>query len=115
MNAPLDVPHTADLAALPVEVAVSAAPGVVSVTALANDGAVVTLTWDEIAASVSIRWAEGEAERLVLERESASKVSVRDERGAIEFHIWSEVEGLAGQLVVRVGDHVHVADTILRS
>jgi hypothetical protein len=113
MSATLEVPQIADLGDLPIEVAPLDAPGVVAVTAWATDGAAVTLTWDVIARSVSVRWLEAGDERLTLEREAASKVSVREERGQVEFWVWSDTQDLAGQLVVRVGDHVGVSDAIL--
>lgn len=72
------------------------------------------MTWDEIACSVSVRWQEGDEDRLILERETASKVSVREEQGRIEFWIWSDADGLGGELVVRVGDRVNVSDALLR-
>lgn len=114
MSVLLEVPRIADLNLLPVEVSKPGDPGVVSVTSWASDGAVVTLTWDEIAGSVSIRWLDAEGERMFLERETASKVSIRDERGQIEFWVWSEAAGLGGQLVVRIGEHVAVSDVLLR-
>jgi hypothetical protein len=113
MNAQLEVPELADLAGLPVDV-VSDSAGVVSVTTWANDGDVVTLSWDEIAGSVNIRWLEGDVERLVLERETVSKVSIREEQSQVQFWIWSDAAGLGGQLVVRVGERVMVSDAILR-
>ncbi|HEX2133546.1 MAG TPA: hypothetical protein VHH15_18535 [Actinophytocola sp.] len=114
MSAPLEVPRLADLDDLAVEASLSDASGVVSVTAWANDGSVVVLTWDEIAGSVSVRCTQGGEERLVIERETASKVSVREEYGRVEFWIWSGAEGLGGQLVVRVGAYVGVSDVLLR-
>ncbi|RWW94724.1 MULTISPECIES: hypothetical protein [Paenarthrobacter] len=59
--------------------------------------------------------ALGDEVRLVLERETPVKVRVRDERGVIEFHVWSRWEGMAGELIVRVGEHVSVHDTLLRT
>jgi hypothetical protein len=110
----LEVPRVEDLADLPVEVRRADAPGVTTVTALANDGDTVAVTWDEIACSVSVRWRE-EVDRLVLERETASKVSVREGQGQIEFWIWSDSDGLTGELVVRVGAQVTVSDKLLRT
>lgn len=110
----MEVPQLSDLDGLPVEVVSSEESGVVSVTTWANDGSVVTLAWDDTAGSVHVRWTEADEERLVVERETASKVSVREDHGRIEFWIWSGVGGLGGQMVVRVGDHVHVSDTLLR-
>ncbi len=110
----MEVPQLSDLDGLPVEVVNSEEAGVVSVTSRANDGSVVTLTWDETAGSVHVRWTEADEERLVVERELASKVSVREDHGRVEFWIWSDAGGLGGQLVVRVGEHVGVSDALLR-
>lgn len=115
MSAILEVPHLSDLDGLSLTAVPGDEPGVVSVTAWANDGSIVTMTWDEIAGSVHVRWVEAEGDRLVITRETASKVSVRDERGQIEFWIWTESPEVGGQLVVRVGDRVRVSDAILRT
>jgi hypothetical protein len=115
VSAVLEVPRISDLDALSVEVVFSDEPGVASVTARANDGAVVILTWDEIAGSVSVRWVEDGIERLALDRESASKVSIREERGRVEFWIWSGVDGLSGQLIVSAAERVSVTDVLLRT
>lgn len=61
-----------------------------------------------------VRWLGDADERLVIEREAAAKVSVREEQGQVEFWIWSDTDGLAGHLVVSVGDRVRVTDAILR-
>ncbi len=114
MSAQLEVPRLEDLSDVGVVIETSDQPWVVSLVAWANDGSTVTLTWDEIAGSASIRWLYGDEVRLVLERETPVKVSVRDERGVIEFHVWSCWEGMAGELIVRVGEHVSVHDTLLR-
>ena len=83
--------------------------------AWANDGSAVELAWDEIAGSASIRWVNGDELRLALERETASKISVREESGRIEFRVCSRCEGLGGLLTVQVGEHVAVHDTLLRT
>ena len=54
MNALMEVPRVSDLDGFPVEIVSLEGPGAVSVTTWANDGAVVTLTWDEIAGSVFV-------------------------------------------------------------
>ncbi|QRP47966.1 hypothetical protein [Amycolatopsis sp. FDAARGOS 1241] len=110
----MEVPQLSDLDGLPIEVVPADEPGVVSMTARANDGSGVTLTWDEIAGAVHVRWTEANKERLPLERETVSKVSVREEHGQIEFWVWSDADGLGGQLIVRVGEHVRVSDALLR-
>jgi hypothetical protein len=114
MSAQLEVPQPSDLDDLSIEVIQSDEPGVVSLTAWANDGAVVTLTWDEIAGSVLVTWMEANEERVRIEREMASKVSVREDRGQVEFWVWTDVGGLGGQLVVRVGEQVGLSDVLLR-
>lgn len=115
MSAAMEVPQLSDLDGLPIEVVRLDEPGVVRVTGWANDGSVVTLTWDEVAGSAHLRWVEDDEERLALEREAVSKVSVREDHGQVEFWVWSDAGGLAGQLVVRVGDHVGVSDVLLRT
>lgn len=114
MGAAMEVPRISDLAGLPVEVAVPGEHGVVSLTASANDGSVVTLTWDEVARSVHVRWTAGGEERLVIERETVSRVSVRVESGRVEFWIWSRAGDIGGTLVIRVGEAVHMSDALLR-
>ncbi|WP_405062215.1 hypothetical protein OG474_11390 [Kribbella sp. NBC_01505] len=114
MGALFKVPRLVDLDGLSVEVTTTDEPGVVSVTAWANDGAVVTVIWDEIAASVHVRWVEDGVERWRLDRELATKVSVREERGRVEFWIWSGMDGFRGQLVVSVAERVTVTDVFLQ-
>lgn len=114
MSAQLEVPRLDDLGELGLAIEPSEQPGVVSLTAWADDGSSVTLTWDEIAGSASIRWLDGDDERLVLERETASKISVREEGGGVHLRVWSRSEGLHGELVVRVGEGVSVRDVLLR-
>lgn len=114
MSALMEVPRLSDLDGLPVETVPAEEPGVVSVTSWANDGSVVTLTWDESGGSVQVRWTQTEEVRLLVEREAVSKISVREKRGGIEFWVWVDGEGIGGQLVVRVGDHVDVSDALLR-
>lgn len=115
MSRTMEVPHPLDLDGLPVDVVRSEELGVVSVTGWSNDGSVVTLTWDETAGSVHVRWVEDDEERLVLEREATCKVSVRESHGEIEFWVWSDTAGLVGQLFVRIASHVRVSDSLLRN
>ncbi len=115
MSAQLEVPRLDDLRDLPIEIEPSDQAGVVSLTAWANDGGSVTLTWDEIAGSARIRWIDGDSERLVLERETVSKISVRDVGGSVRFRVWSRSHGLGGELVVDVGERVSVRDALLRT
>lgn len=84
-------------------------------TSWANDGDVVSLTWDETAGSVSVRWSHGAIERMTLERETASKVSVREALGRVELRVWSRPERFTGELLVSVGEHVSVSDALLRA
>lgn len=114
MRAFMEVPRLSDLDGLPVDIVLADEPGVVSVTSWASHGSVVTRTWDETAGSAHVRWTEAGEEPLRIERETVTKVSVREDGGQIEFWVWSEAGGLGGQLVVRVGAHVGVSDALLR-
>lgn len=115
MSVFLEVPDLDDLSDLGIVIEPSESCGVVSLTAWASDGSSVTLTWDEIAGSASVRWVDGDDERLVIEQETASKISVRNEQGCVQFRIWSSSEGLRGVLLVQVGQHVSVRGALLRT
>lgn len=115
MPTQIEVPQLDDLSDLGVVIEASERPGVASVTAWAGDGDCVTCTWDEIASSATVRWIDGDAECIVLEREMVSKVSVRSGRGGIHFHVWSRSEGLRGELHVQVGERVALRDALLRA
>jgi len=110
-----EVPRIEDLSDLGVVVELSEQPGVVSVTSWAGDGSSVTLTWDEIAGSACVRWVDDGEERLVLERETLSKVSVSEEHGRVHYRVWCRSEGLGGDLFVRIGEQVFVRDSLLRT
>lgn len=71
----LEVPQRDDVRDLGIEWTTLEQPWIVAVSVSANDGSVVTLTWDEIASSVQVRWSHGLKDRLVLEREAATRVS----------------------------------------
>lgn len=114
MPAQIEVPRLDDLSDLGVAIEASEQPGVASVTAWAADGSSVTCTWDEIAGSATIRCIDGDEERLVLERETVSKVSVRSDRGGVQFLVWSRSEGVGGELLVQVGERVTLRDAVLR-
>ena len=113
MSAPLEVPRVSELQSVTVEVDPDQT-GVVSVSAVADDGDEANLTWDEITGAVALRWVIGDREPLVLTRETATRVSIQEHSGSVEFNVWSRSEGVEGQLVVRVGSHVSVLDQILR-
>ncbi len=115
MGALLEVPKVEDLTDLEVDVAQEETPGVVTVTAWADDGSSVALTWDEIAASVHLRWRRDGEDILVLTRETASKVTIRKEKGQIQLWVWSGVRGLGGELTIWVGASVTVTDSFLRT
>ena len=110
----LEVPPVAEIIHLPVELVPVEGDGVVSVRAYADDGDAVRLTWDVFACSCTIWWMQGDVQRLRIERELATKVSIREDHGAIEFWCWTRGEDFAGTLVVRLASCVTVSDTLLR-
>jgi len=88
-NHGLEAPPIAEIIHLPVELVPVEGLGVVSVRAHSDDGDTVTLTWDEIAGSCTIWWRQGEVRRLRIDRELATKVSIREDHGAVEFRCWT--------------------------
>lgn len=113
MSALIEVPRLSDLDGLPGETVPAEVPGVVSVTGWANDGSSSSSrgTRRQVLCTCAGRIPR---KRLLVEREALSKISVRESHGGIEFRVWVDGGGIGGQLVVRVGDHVDVSDTLLR-
>lgn len=110
----LETPDIDDLTALGVEVRRVEHPWVVEATSVAADGATVSVTWDEVANSVNVRWQKREDVFLVVEREMITKISASDVGGVIEFRIVTDAGELGGNLTVRVGTSVTVSDALLR-
>jgi hypothetical protein len=110
----MEVPRAVDLIGLPLEVIATSEPGVVSLIGKSPDGSAVTLTWDEAAGSVHLRWTCFDTDLLIVERECVSKISVRQEKDDVQYWIWLDVDGVGGQLVVTLGDVVTVSDSLLR-
>ena len=115
INRLLEVPRIDDLADVPVTIVPGSNPGVASMTAESDKGAVVTLTWDIIACSVTIRWIENDLEVLTLYRETATKVAVSDQEGWVSFSVWSRTDDVGGFLLMRVGKTVTLTDELLRT
>lgn len=114
MSRRLEVPLDEDLAELPLEVLSGESLGVSTVLAVAGDGSELSVTWDEIACSVTVRWRSEGTDRLVMTRETATQVTIRDERDHTDFRIRSESDELTGELVIGVGSVVTVSDALLR-
>lgn len=110
----LELPSISELSHLKVAIAPQDELGVVAVTANAEDGDSVTLTWDEVARSVTIRWMTNGVERVRIERELATKVSILEDRDAVEFRSWIRASDVDGHLLVRVANRVTISDSILR-
>lgn len=109
----LEVPVVDDLVELGLVVDRHDDAWVTTVTAWATDGSRVALTWDAIARSVTVRWFDDAGERAVLERETATRVSVRKHSGTIELRVWTRSEGVGGVLLIRVSDKVTLSDALL--
>jgi hypothetical protein len=110
----LQLPTAEDVRNLPLEWAQLDEPWATAVTARAGDGGAVTVTWDEFAESVHVRWVEDDLDRLVSTREPATQVSISGRDGSVFFQVSSRSDGLVGELLIHVGDQVVVTDTLLR-
>lgn len=109
----LEVPDVSLLGNSSIEVRSSGDPGVTHITSWANDGSVVVLSWDELACSAHVLCTVDGAERVSIERESASRISVDEDQGVVKFSVWCGVEGLVGRLVITVGESVTISDVLL--
>ena len=114
MSEPLAVPVLEDLVSLPVEVSRGDEPWVVSVTAKAVNGDEVTLTWDEVAASIHIRCVAQGVDRFIVERENIVRVDIRGSGDRIEFQAWLSSPDLEGSVLVVIGRGVTMGDALLR-
>lgn len=110
----LEVPHIEELAEYPVEVQVSDQVGVVTLIARANDNDELALTWDITVRSVAILWKDQDGvNRLRIERESITKVSLRTTDQGLEIRVWFASSDVGGQMLVQVNEDVRFSDTIL--
>ncbi|WP_129669398.1 hypothetical protein [Phytoactinopolyspora endophytica] len=119
MYMPVKAPDDYELALLAVDVGHGDEPAQRTVTVVAGDGSRVVVAWDAWSNSATVRWYIGNHERLVMERETITEITIREERDHIRFRLRSEIEGqddrFVGELVVLVGSDVSVSDTVLRT
>lgn len=113
MTGALEVPRVDELEALGFEVASGDEPWVVTVTAMAGDGSVLMVAWDEVAYAATVRLMD-EVERCVIERESVVKVAFDEDGDDIVCVVTCRGEGLVGSLFIRIGSHVLIRDSLLR-
>jgi hypothetical protein len=114
MAARFEVPPDEVLADLPVEVVRHDEPWVTTVRSTADDGVVVDLTWDQMAASISVLVRRGDAEIARLEREAIVQVRVFESHAGVHFEAELSTDGLRGVLGVDIGSTVLVRDVVLR-
>jgi hypothetical protein len=114
MAARFEVPADEVLAGLPVEVAHHDEPWVTTVSSTADDGTVVDLTWDQVAASISVRVRRGEAELARFEREAIVLVRVFESNAGLHFEAELSVDAVGGVLGVDIGTTVTLRDVLLR-
>ncbi|WP_129668652.1 hypothetical protein [Phytoactinopolyspora endophytica] len=119
MYRPVQAPDDYELALLGVDVEHGDEPAQRIVTVVAGDGSRVVLAWDAWSNSATVRWHIGNHERLVMELETITEITIREESDHVRFRLRSEVGGkddtLVGELVVLVGSEVSVSDTVLRT
>lgn len=116
MCPPLTAPDADDLAVLGLDTWTVDEPWVRSVSFPTEDQGDVTVTWDEIAGSVHVRWAAPDGRRVVeVTRETVERVAVTPEGAGHRTTVTSTSDGIAGRLVVTVTPAgVEVDDTLLR-
>jgi len=115
MHRNLDVPLDEDLALLPLEVLAGDEPWICTVTTTELNENRVSLTWDRVACTISIRWHSNGSTILTMVREAVTAVTIESQAGVLVFRIKCETDGLLGLLEVRASTTVTVTDTLLRS
>ncbi len=110
----LEVPDNDVLDMLPVEVIRHEEPWVATVRAIADDGLIAEMTWDEVAASVAVRVLQDDAVMVRLERESMRSVRVLSSDLGLHFEAALFAVELGGVLTIDIGSTVIVRDALLR-
>lgn len=101
----MDVPELDEFDDFDAVVAVDA-PGAVTITAIADDGQHLAVTWNEAARTVHARWTEKGRLRADIERKDVSRISLRDEHARFELWIWAGGWGQENRLILKVGEHI---------
>jgi len=114
MTSRLDVPDRDVLAALPVEVATGDEPWVATIRAVADDGVIVEMTWDQVAASVAAAVLSDGVPVFRAERESITSIRVLKSELGLHFEAELEAGDLGGVLIIDIGPTVAVRDVLLR-
>lgn len=112
----MEFPPPDELADLPASVSRGEDPWVVTVSVIAAQNSVVSLTWDEVASSAGLRWVFAGIDRMRLEWELVAKVDVRERDGQLEFSVVSRGSDFRGELFVQVrrDGEVTFSDILLR-
>lgn len=90
-------------------------PWVGSVQAFSHSGTAVTVSWNELEHSVSVRALDEDVEWLVIDREGASKLAISEQEGVTTVDVWSMTDEFSSHLRVLIGDRVTVSDSVLRN
>ena len=109
-----DVPTDEVLADLPVDVVRHDEPWVTTVSSTTDDGTVVDLTWDQVAASISLLVRRADVEIARFEREAIVRVRIFESRAGLHFEAETSSGALGGLLGVDIGSTVMVRDVLLR-
>jgi len=114
MASRLEVPDKDVLAALAVEVLSHDEPWVATVRAVAEDGLIVEMTWDQVAASVAVMVRRDDSLMFRIERESMRSVRVLSSDRGLHFEAELSAVELGGVLTIDIGPTVAVRDVLLR-
>ncbi len=87
---------------------------VATVRAVADDGLIAEMTWDQIASSVAVIVLRGEKALVRIERESMASVLVTTSDAGVHFEAILASGELGGTLTIDIGPTVVVRDALLR-
>ncbi len=110
----LEVPDRNVLAAMDLEFITHDEPWVATVRAVADDGLIAEMTWDQIAASVAVIVRQGGKALVRIERESMASVQITKDDGGVHFDAMLASGELGGTLSIDIGPRVVVRDALLR-
>ncbi|MEM8926354.1 MAG: hypothetical protein AAGD35_22845 [Actinomycetota bacterium] len=110
----LEVPDRDVLATMDVELITHDEPWLATVRAVAGDGLIAEVTWDQVAASATVTVLRGDQVLVRLERESMVSVRVLSSDAGVHFEAVLASGEVGGTLSIDIGPTVVVRDALLR-
>lgn len=115
---PAEVPRLEDIRELGIDVVPNDDGNIddsYTITLEANDGDVLTCSWDTTTNTSFAKWERDGRSRITMTRELLERVTVNSEHGTTEVTYWSKAEDFSSKFRITVGDAIEIEDVLLES